>query len=60
MHFSTTGFQATSLYPCYGLAESTLFVTGPTRGTGATVREFSVAGLVRGVAQVRFLAWTIV
>jgi amino acid adenylation domain-containing protein len=26
--FAGSGFRATSLYPCYGLAEATLFVTG--------------------------------
>jgi acyl-CoA synthetase (AMP-forming)/AMP-acid ligase II len=26
--FAASGFAATSFYPCYGLAESTLFVTG--------------------------------
>ena len=28
--FSTCGFQSSSFYPCYGLAESTLMVTGDT------------------------------
>ena len=32
--FSSTGFQRRALYPCYGLAESTLFVTGVERGAG--------------------------
>ncbi|MEV4439107.1 fatty acyl-AMP ligase [Streptomyces sp. NPDC049577] len=29
--FGPTGFRAASLYPCYGLAEATLYVTGGTR-----------------------------
>jgi acyl-CoA synthetase (AMP-forming)/AMP-acid ligase II len=29
--FAPCGFRAESLYPCYGLAESTLMVTGPNR-----------------------------
>lgn len=33
--FSAIGFDAKALYPCYGLAESTLLVTGGVRGSGA-------------------------
>jgi acyl-CoA synthetase (AMP-forming)/AMP-acid ligase II len=36
--FAARGFQASALYPCYGLAESTLLVTGGKRGGG--VRSF--------------------
>jgi acyl-CoA synthetase (AMP-forming)/AMP-acid ligase II len=32
--FANSGFAATSFYPSYGLAESTLFVTGVTVGSG--------------------------
>jgi 8-amino-7-oxononanoate synthase len=38
--FAPCGFRPTSFYPCYGLAEATLMVTGPTSGNGATVRAF--------------------
>lgn len=31
--FAPCGFRAEALYPCYGLAESTLFVTGILHGT---------------------------
>ncbi len=31
--FAPYGFKATSFYPCYGLAEATLFVTGIRAGT---------------------------
>lgn len=32
--FAPHGFRATSLYPCYGLAEATLLVTGSDKGRG--------------------------
>jgi amino acid adenylation domain-containing protein len=32
--FAPCGFDSRAIYPCYGLAESTLFVTGGPRGTG--------------------------
>lgn len=35
-HFAAAGFQATSFYPCYGMAEATLFATGIVRGSGAS------------------------
>jgi len=34
-HFRHAGFSAASFYPCYGLAECTLFVTGGASGSGA-------------------------
>jgi acyl-CoA synthetase (AMP-forming)/AMP-acid ligase II len=33
--FAPTGFDAKAFYPCYGMAEATLFVTGTVRGQGA-------------------------
>jgi 8-amino-7-oxononanoate synthase len=33
-HFAASGFRAGSFLPCYGLAESTLFVSGAPQGTG--------------------------
>jgi len=38
--FAPCGFKPSSFYPCYGLAEATLMVSGPRRGSGATVRTF--------------------
>lgn len=35
-HFAPAGFSSRAFYPCYGLAEATLFVTGPEHGTGAS------------------------
>ena len=39
--FGPCGFRPASFYPCYGLAEATLMVSGPQAGSGATVRAFS-------------------
>jgi natural product biosynthesis luciferase-like monooxygenase protein len=36
-HFAPAGFQSRAFYPCYGLAEATLLVSGGTAGTGASV-----------------------
>ncbi|MGD2116469.1 MAG: AMP-binding protein, partial [Acidobacteriota bacterium] len=38
--FAPAGFDRRAFYPCYGLAEGTLFVTGGARGEGATVERF--------------------
>jgi len=39
--FAPHGFNREAFYPCYGLAEATLMVTGPKSGIGAAVRAFS-------------------
>ena len=44
------GFRAGALYPCYGLAEATLLVTGGVRGGGATIGRFDDAALGHGRA----------
>ncbi|MDQ0024400.1 amino acid adenylation domain-containing protein [Variovorax paradoxus] len=46
--FAAAGFDPHAAYPCYGLAEGTLFVTGGMRGDGMTARTFSTDGLARG------------
>jgi amino acid adenylation domain-containing protein len=46
--FAECGLDAAALYPCYGLAEATLFVTGGRRGQGVQSREFSASGLRQG------------
>jgi amino acid adenylation domain-containing protein len=46
--FAPAGFAAGAVYPCYGLAESTLFVTGGWRGAGMVAQGFSGQGLARG------------
>jgi acyl-CoA synthetase (AMP-forming)/AMP-acid ligase II len=43
--FSAIGFDAKALYPCYGLAESTLLVTGGVRGSGARSVQVDPAAL---------------
>ena len=39
--FASTGFRAAALYPCYGLAEATVFVTGGEPRAGVTVARAS-------------------
>jgi len=46
--FAGAGFRAGALYPCYGLAEATLFVTGGERGKGMASTRFDTAALARG------------
>lgn len=43
--FARCGFNPAAFYPCYGLAEATLMVSGSKRGSGATVRGFDKAAL---------------
>ena len=38
--FAPCGFDPGAFYPCYGLAEATLMVSGSRRGSGATVGTF--------------------
>ncbi|MBN3815030.1 AMP-binding protein, partial [Paraburkholderia sp. Ac-20347] len=49
--FAPAGFDAAALYPCYGLAEATLFVTGGVRGAGLVSHAFSSAALSAGRAE---------
>ena len=46
--FAPCGFRAEALYPCYGLAEATLFVTGGDAAAAPTVRRFRQAALEAG------------
>ncbi|HTL34800.1 MAG TPA: fatty acyl-AMP ligase [Kofleriaceae bacterium] len=48
--FAPRGFARRAFYPCYGLAEATLFVTGGTRGTEARHTTFRASALDRGEA----------
>ncbi len=50
--FNTVGFAAGAIYPCYGLAEATLFVTGGVRGEGMKAQEFSSERLAQGQAEI--------
>jgi acyl-CoA synthetase (AMP-forming)/AMP-acid ligase II len=49
--FAPFGFRAESLYPCYGLAEATLAVTGGRKGTLPRMRRFSATELQERRAQ---------
>ena len=49
--FGTCGFRRSSFYPCYGLAEATLMVTGPRRRRTPTVLQLDADGLESGLAQ---------
>ncbi|MEQ5838801.1 amino acid adenylation domain-containing protein [Paraburkholderia acidicola] len=48
--FAASRFDASALYPCYGLAEATLFVTGVVRGAGVLAPSFAEHGLAAGRA----------
>jgi amino acid adenylation domain-containing protein len=50
--FAATGFALDAVYPCYGLAEATLFVTGGTRGDGMEAHHFSTEMLAKGDVKV--------
>lgn len=46
--FAPCGFRAAAFFPCYGLAESTLFVSGGPAGSGAHEQTVAVDALERG------------
>jgi len=49
--FEPAGFDPSAFYPCYGLAESTLIVSGPVRGSGFTaVRADETAAVSKNSA----------
>ncbi len=43
--FAPAGFDPRAFYPCYGLAEATLFVTGVTHMTGPVIKRFDASAL---------------
>ncbi|WKB55458.1 non-ribosomal peptide synthetase [Eleftheria terrae] len=49
--FAPAGFAASAVYPCYGLAEATLLVSGGVRGTGMVACGFDTAALGQGRAR---------
>ncbi|VVE03233.1 non-ribosomal peptide synthetase [Pandoraea terrigena] len=49
--FAPAGFNPAAVYPCYGLAEATLFVTGGQRGDGMTAAEFDRPAMARQCAE---------
>jgi amino acid adenylation domain-containing protein/non-ribosomal peptide synthase protein (TIGR01720 family) len=46
--FAPAGFARNALYPCYGLAEATVFVSGGVREAGMVATRFDAAALARG------------
>ncbi len=51
--FEPVGFKAGAVYPCYGLAEATLFVAGGRRGSGMAVSRYDDEALAKRVAVAR-------
>ncbi|MGK6309827.1 amino acid adenylation domain-containing protein [Variovorax sp. DT-64] len=49
--FAVAGFDPAAVYPCYGLAEATLFVTGGRRGGGMLARGFCAEDLAAGLGE---------
>jgi acyl-CoA synthetase (AMP-forming)/AMP-acid ligase II/surfactin synthase thioesterase subunit len=49
-HFAQAGFDARALYCCYGLAESTLFVTGAKVGAGLETTSWEPGSAARDEA----------
>ncbi|HZI13110.1 MAG TPA: condensation domain-containing protein, partial [Myxococcus sp.] len=49
--FGPRGFRRGSLYPCYGLAEATLIVSGGTKGVEPRLQPVDLAALGRGRAE---------
>ena len=47
-HFTPCGFDANAVYPCFGLAEATLLVSGGRRGAGLVACAFDQASLAAG------------
>jgi len=48
--FAPAGFDARAMFPCYGLAENTLFACGGRAGRNPVVNRFDVDAIGRGVA----------
>lgn len=49
--FAPCGFKATAFYPCYGMAEATLMVSGAKRGSGPTIRAFDDTTLLKNLIE---------
>ena len=49
--FCDSGFRTETFFPCYGLAESTLVVTGGAASEKATVRQFDPESISEGQAK---------
>jgi len=51
--FAPSGFRREAFYPCYGLAESTLMVTGGMKFEQPVIRSFDATSIETGTAQQR-------
>jgi len=51
--FAPSGFRREAFYPCYGLAESTLMVTGGMKFEQPVIRSFDATSIETGAAQQR-------
>lgn len=49
--FKAVGFDSNSYYPCYGLAETAVFATGPKQGTGAKLLSVSKEAIKQGLIE---------
>lgn len=49
--FALSGFHPTQFYPCYGMAEATLFITGSQPDSGALIADFDANALEQGYAK---------
>jgi acyl-CoA synthetase (AMP-forming)/AMP-acid ligase II len=49
--FASCGFRPETFYPCYGLAEATVFVTGGSKSSRPTVRAVGTSPLEQGRAE---------
>ena len=52
LSFESRGFSRSAFFPCYGLAEATLFVSGSRRGIGPKICAFRSSALDRGDVEV--------
>lgn len=48
-YFAESGFRREAFFPCYGLAESTVMVSGGPAGQGPVIGRFDQAALARGL-----------
>lgn len=48
--FASCGFRQEAFYPCYGLAEATLMVSGGLKAAAPVIRDIQGAALERGLA----------
>ncbi|NOT13440.1 MAG: amino acid adenylation domain-containing protein [Methylococcaceae bacterium] len=51
--FACCGFQREAFYPCYGLAEATLLVTGGEKALSPITKSYSKAGLEQHIASTK-------